>query len=257
MIITLLTDFGYSDPYAGIMKGVILEINPNVQVVDVSHGISPQNMNEAAYILKSAYPYFPRGTIHVVVVDPGVGSKRAVLAVQTDSYRFLAPDNGVLKYVFDKHPEAKVVRVTNPLYFLDPVSRTFHGRDIFAPTAAYWAKGISIEKMGEPCDSYIRGEVNHPIKDIGTITGSIIYIDGFGNGITNISEAMIENKKNVRIKVNHKNIDRICLSYQDVAVGEPLALIGSQNTLEISVRNGNAQKQLNLHVGDTITIKQL
>jgi S-adenosylmethionine hydrolase len=195
LVITLITDFGTAGPYVGSMKGVILSIHPDARIVDIAHDIRPQDVDEAAFVLNRAYAYFPAGTIHVVVVDPGVGSDRAVLAVRTERYIFLAPDNGVLKYVFDACPDARVFRVTNQDFSLSPVSRTFHGRDVFAPAAAHLSRGVDIERMGEPFTEYVRGEVQRPEVRPREIRGEIVFIDGFGNGITNIEEALFAGRE--------------------------------------------------------------
>ena len=253
MIITLLTDFGYSDPYVGSMKGVILGINPNVQIVDISHNVTPQNINEAAYLLKRSCSFFPEGTIHVVVVDPGVGSDRSILAVKSDSAVFLAPDNGVLKYVFDDRP-VDVYQITNRDYFRDNVSHTFHGRDIFAPVAAYSSKGIKLDTLGQPFQNYMEGEVAKPVVGTKTISGEIIYIDRFGNGITNIDRHLLTDLKQIHIQIKSTTIRGLSNRYIDVPTGKPLALIGSGDTLEISVHQGNAAEQLGFSVGDPTTL---
>ncbi len=254
MIITLITDFGSFGPYMGSMKGVMLSINPDLEIVDISHNVSPQNVEEAAFILKNVYSFFPVGTIHVVVVDPGVGTSRSILAVQTDHYTFLAPDNGVLKYIFDENLRTRVFKVANKKLFLKRVSSTFHGRDIFAPVAAHLSKGIPIETVGEPFTEYIRGKVKRPAVEPHRISGEIIYIDRFGNGITNIREDLLGEKKNLQILVQDTLIKNLSTTYSDVPNGEVLALIGSSETLEISVNHGNAKEQLGISVGDPVTV---
>lgn len=254
MIITLLTDFGLSDPYVGSMKGVILNINPDARIVDITHDISPQNVDEAAFVLKRVSSYFPGGTIHVVVVDPGVGSERAILAVQAENYIFLAPDNGVLKYIFDDEPDARVFRLTNRAYFLEKVSHTFHGRDIFAPVAAHISMGISLERLGEPFDDYIVGDVKKPVEGKTEITGEIIHVDKFGNGVTNIDGTLLKDRSKTKIRIKGYELDELCRAYNNVPVGEPLALVGSGGTLEISVHGGDAQKRMGFVVGDSVTV---
>jgi S-adenosylmethionine hydrolase len=252
-IITLLTDFGYSDPFAGVMKGVILNICPEVQIVDITHNIAPQNIDEAAFKLKSSYSYFPDGTIHTVVVDPGVGTDRAVLGVRTNSYTFLAPDNGVLKFIFNEHPDCRVYRITNSDYFLPHISRTFHGRDVFAPLAAHLDKSISLDEMGEIFQGHIKGEVELCEVASGRIRGKIIAFDRFGNGISNIEEEKIVGKT-LQIQVKGLKLGQLSASYQEVAVGEPLAVIGSCGTMEIAVNQQSAEKKLNLKIGDIVTV---
>ncbi len=253
-LITLITDFGYSDPFAGVMKGVILNICPEVRIVDITHHIAPQNIDEAAFKLKSSYAYFPKSTIHVVVVDPGVGTDRAVLGVQTDKYTFLAPDNGILKYIFHTHPDCKVYGITNPDYFLPNVSRTFHGRDVFAPAAAHLARGVTLSEMGEMTREYVRGKIASCEVEGNRIEGQIVAFDRFGNGITNIEEEKIDKTKKIRIEIKSVKLDRLSQSYQAVSDGEPLAIIGSSGTIEIAVNRQSAKEKLNLQPGDSVTV---
>ena len=254
MIITLLTDFGLFAPYVGTMKGVILGIDSGVQIVDITHGIGAQNVDEAAFVLKNSYAYFPRGTIHLVVVDPGVGSDRAVLVVKTEAYTFVAPDNGVLKYVFDENPGAAVFRMTNRVYFLEKVSDTFHGRDIFAPVAAHLSKGVAVEVVGEPFLEYVVGEIKRPSVDPKKVAGEIVYIDGFGNAVTNIDGELLAGCEEVKIRVKSTVVDRIRRTYADVPAGEPLVLVGSGGTLEISIHGGSAKERIGFSVGDSVTV---
>ncbi|MFC1502095.1 S-adenosyl-l-methionine hydroxide adenosyltransferase family protein [bacterium] len=253
-IITLLTDFGLSDPYVAAMKGVLLGLCPDASIVDISHSIQPHNLDEAAFILNGVYRYFPKGTIHVIVVDPGVGTDRAVLAVDTSEYFFLAPDNGVLKYVLRDSPKARVFRVTNRELFLKQVSNTFHGRDVFAPVAAHLASGHPIESVGESCSDYVRGKIINPIMKEKSISGEIIYIDGFGNGITNINQDMLTGRKNIRISIGDQTIQNLVTSYSEVDIGTALAIIGSFGMLEIAVRERNAQKILDFQSGDSVQV---
>lgn len=252
-IITLLTDFGYSDPFVGVMKGVILKLCPEARIVGITHNIAPQNIDEAAFKLKNAYSYFPKNTLHTVVVDPGVGGDRAVLGVQTIDYIFLAPDNGVLKYIFYAHPDCCVYRITNSDYFLPDISRTFHGRDIFAPAAAHIASGVSLDKMGEVFQGYIKGEVVHCEVAPDRIIGEIVAFDRFGNGISNIEEEKITGN-NMQIQVKGFKLNQLSSSYQEVGVGEPLAVIGSCGTMEIAVNQQSAEGKLNLQIGDIVTV---
>ncbi|MBN2030310.1 SAM-dependent chlorinase/fluorinase [bacterium] len=253
MIVTLITDFGYTDPYVGSMKGVMLGINPDVQIVDITHDVTPQNIDEAAFILKRSYSFFPEGTMHVIVVDPGVGSTRSIIGVKTDSALFLAPDNGVLKYIFYHH-SVKVYQITNQDYFRDHVSHTFHGRDIFAPIAAHMSRGITLDILGQPSENYIKGELSNPVVEAEHISGEITYIDRFGNGITNIGGNLVTGLKKMQIHIKTTTVKKLSNRYIDVPLGEPLALIGSGNTLEISVHQGNAAQQIGFRVGDPITV---
>ena len=254
MVITLLTDFGLNGPYVASMKGVILGIYPEVSIVDISHEICPQNIEEAAFILYHAYSYFPPGSIHVVVVDPGVGKDRAILTVQTENFIFLAPDNGVLKYIYRDNPEAQVYRVTDSSYFLKKVSATFHGRDIFAPVAAHLSRGVKPDSLGDLADCFIKGSVPEPAIKDQKISGEIVYFDRFGNGITNITGELLQELNISAIKVRSSTIRSLSRAYMDVPVKEPLALIGSCNTLEISVNQGNAKDHMGLHTGDSVQV---
>ena len=258
-IITLTTDFGLADGYVGTMKGVILGIAPSVTIVDISHNIPPQDVREAAYVLYTAYPYFPPGTIHVVVVDPGVGSERRAIALRTPRATFVAPDNGVLSYVIACETVEEIVNLTNPRYHLLPVSRTFHGRDVFAPAAAYLAQGIPLTEMGEPVAEIITFALPQPqVRPGGTIVGQIIHIDRFGNLITSIKandlpyQALLGERV---IEVKGKAILGIANSYAEVPPGELLAIIGSANHLEIAVSGGSAAQALDAKVGDEVVLR--
>ncbi len=254
-VISLLTDFGGRDGYVGIMKGVILAINPLVALVDLSHEIDPGDIDSAAFVLARSYRYFPPGTIHVVVVDPGVGSGRRILAVESKNYYFIAPDNGVLKWIFANDPGAHVISVTRKEYFLANVSNTFHGRDIFAPVAAHLAQGVPLANFGDPIDDYDKGNIHKPLKSGNKVTGSVIYIDRFGNLITNIAADEIAGKNKIaRISIAGHAVARIADSYSQVQPGEILALIGSHGNLEIAQRDGSAAAKLNISVGTPVTV---
>ncbi|MBI5026480.1 MAG: SAM-dependent chlorinase/fluorinase, partial [Nitrospirae bacterium] len=192
--ITLTTDFGLKDPFAGIMKGVILKINPEVRVIDITHNVSPQNIFEASQILAMSYKYFPPTTIHMIIVDPGVGAKRRPILVVTDDYYFIGPDNGVFTPVFDIPTHIlKVIHITAEHYFLPHMSSTFHGRDIFAPVAAWLSKGIESSKFGEEITDYATLQIPKLQKVTKTaIEGEIVYIDNFGNAITNITRENLD-----------------------------------------------------------------
>jgi len=253
-VITLLTDFQEIDGFVGIMKGVILIINPDAKIVDISHQIPAQDIEAGAFILNNSYRYFPPGTIHVAIVDPGVGSERRIIAVASDKYFFVAPDNQILKYIFHSIETLTVVEVLNNQYFLKAVSQTFHGRDIFAPVAAHLSMGVPINYFGREIDNYDRGKIDQPVVSDNIIFGKIIYEDKFGNLITNIAEELINTPISSAI-IGKTIINRLSNSYNEVAIGNPLALIGSSGNLEIAVRNGNAQKQLSVNRGDIVTVK--
>ena len=249
-IITLTTDFGINDAYVGIMKGVILGINPDIHLIDISHGIEPQNIPQAAYILDTAHPYFPKGTIHVVVIDPGVGSDRRAVILRTSEALFVAPDNGVLSYVEKDMVEA--VAITNPRFWLNPASTTFHGRDIFAPVAARLSLGTALCEFGEAATSLITLPPSEPIIEAdGTLIGCVIHIDRFGNLITNIKHRDLQ-RKDQQIEVKGHCIKGLSYSYDEG--DELLALIGSDGRIEIAARNGSAVALLEAKVGDRVDI---
>ena len=248
-IITLVTDFGIQDAYVGVMKGVILGINPQVQIVDISHQIEPQNISQAASLIRSATPYFPQDTIHLVVVDPGVGGSRKPIIAKTEKAFFVGPDNGVFSYVFDKPTAA--FEITNEIYFLKPVSNTFHGRDIFAPVSAHLSTGVPINEFGKPVDQWVKLAENGPkLKPHGTVAGKVVYVDRYGNLITNIPQENITTDAVVQIK--GFTIRGISTSYLEG--GELLAIIGSEGNLEIARPNGSASKYLNCMAGDAVKV---
>ena len=263
-IITLLTDFGTQDTYVGVMKGAILSINPFAVVVDVCHYIDPQDLIEAAYLIKSSYKYFPKGTVHIIVVDPGVGGNRSIVAVKLSDHIFLAPDNGVLTLLMDEGEVETIIRVENTHYFLNSISQTFHGRDIFAPVGSHISKGVPIEKLGPHLgiQNLIRLSIPKPyISDKNELIGMIISIDRFGNCISNINEnglnKFVKNgsAKSFEINIGKTVIKRLSRSYTDVGPGCPLAIVGSFGYLEIALNCDNAGRQLNVKKGDAITLK--
>lgn len=253
-IISLLTDFGERDGFVGTMKGVILGIEPRATIVDISHEIERQDVDAGAFVLRNSYRYFPKGTIHVVVVDPGVGSARRVLCVQVADYLFLAPDNGVLKYIFHEHPEAPVIAVTNRRYFLPEISQTFHGRDIFSPVAAHLATGVAPAKLGDAVTDYLRGALPLFDETSEAISGEIVYVDRFGNLISNISGDRVAGKR-LEVAISGRVISGLSRSYAESTPGEPLALIGSSGFLEIAVNLGDAQRSLGCSVGERLQVR--
>ena len=256
-IITLMTDFGTSDHYVGVMKGVMLNINPQAQIVDITHTIPAQDVHGAAFLIDSAYRYFPTGTIHVIVVDPGVGSERRAIVCQTETAYFVCPDNGILTHILHNEKPVHTVAVENSTYFLPQVSNTFHGRDIFAPVAAHLSRGVSIGKLGSLIKQPVQLPIPKPQVTDKAIIGQVIWIDSFGNLVTNISHEILESlegRDNVVIRAGGAEIDCLNRSYAESAVGEVLAIVGSFNRLEISINQGNAAQVLGLNRGDTITI---
>ena len=263
-IITLTTDFGLQDEYVGVMKGVILSICPAATIVDITHGISPQNCIQAAYIIGAAYRYFPAGTIHLAVVDPGVGTGRAMLALRADGHLFLAPDNGTLSFLLQKDG-IFAVRLNRSEYFLKDVSTTFHGRDVFAPAAAHLAAGVDLEAMGEPvdCGALKTLDLGRPrICADGRLSGTVVWADRFGNLTTSIDAASLDAYLRSKpgsaqpvIRIGECRIAGLSSAYADAEPGRALALIGSRGYLEISVNCGNAQKDLRIHHHDPVFVE--
>jgi S-adenosylmethionine hydrolase len=252
-VITLTTDFGTDDAYVSIMKGVILSINPKATVVDICHTVRPQNIAQAAYILSTATGYFPEGTIHVAVIDPGVGTKRrAVLLAGPNSY-YIGPDNGVFSYVAAQaSPPMHAFELTNESYWLHPVSHTFHGRDIFAPSAAHLSLGVAPHELGSSIPSLSDVTLSRPHTDEdGTLIGKVIHIDHFGNLITNIMKADMP-KSRVFIEVFGHIIDDVSTSYEEEE--GLLALFGSDARLEVSVTKGSAASYLGAKIGDEVKV---
>ena len=263
-IITLLTDFGTRDPFVGIMKGVILQANPNASIVDISHSIDPQDVVQAAYELEYAYRHFPDGTVHVAVVDPDVGGNRAILALQCRSQKLLAPDNGVLSLILRDHPHSTMVRVTNERYFRKPVSSTFHGRDIFAPVAAHLSLGLPLAELGEPMkpDEANRLALSEPgLQENGSLAGTITAIDRFGNLVTDVSPETLRqffpqaDPAGIEFRVGKHIIRGVMQTYGTVEPGDLLALVGSRGCYEFSVNRGNAAGRLAAGRGDRFTIR--
>ena len=255
--ITLTTDFGTRDWFVGTMKGVILGIAPRAPVVDITHEIPPGDIRAAAFALLASYRFFPRGTIHLVVVDPGVGSARQAIAVQTTNFTFLGPDNGVLSWALAQEQIKAIRRLDDERYFLRPVSHTFHGRDIFAPVAAHLSRGSPCHRLGKSLKDYVRLPWPAPTKGHGEIRGEVIYIDHFGNAITNISaEALAFLRQSAHgIFAGRKRLCSLERFYQAVPAGKPVAVIGSTGFLEVAVNGGSAAQSLGLKTGDRVTVR--
>ena len=256
-IITLLTDFGSADPFVGVMKGVILGINPQVELVDLCHGVSPHDVLEAAFLLHASYRYFPPGTIHLVVVDPGVGgSRRPLLAEGTHGY-YLAPDNGVLSYLYASGEVKRVLALTEAEYFLHPVSRTFHGRDIFAPVAAHLSRIGRVDAFGGEVIDYVK--IDLPVVEkMGrrALIGSVLHVDRFGNLITNISEEeMATLPRPWKIRIGGETIQGLASSYDRTPSGVAGAIIGSAGTLEVFINRGSAAKVLQVKRGEVVRVE--
>jgi hypothetical protein len=241
-IITLLTDFGTADGYVGEMKGVILTALPDAIVVDISHALAPQDVDAARLTLARVWRRFPRGTIHVVVVDPGVGTRRTALAVESDGRLLVGPDNGVLSPAL-LNPGARAVALAVP----PDASPTFHGRDVFAPAAAALARGRSVDSLGSPYAGAIVLRTPEPRRvESGHIAGEVIIIDRFGNAITNLV-----GRRDMVVEIGGREIPMV-RTYADVEPGSPLALVGSNGLIEIAIRDGSASTELQLNRGDQI-----
>ncbi len=265
-IITLTTDFGTDDAYVAAMKGVILDINPDATIVDICHSVGPQAVGEAAFILSTAYPYFPADTVHVVVVDPGVGGPRRAIIVETEKAIFVAPDNGVLSYVVQASatrpisrpgrtrlpPGLEAFQITNRRFWRQPVSSTFHGRDIFAPVAAHISLGKPLSDLGKPIASVNVFPLPRPERDAGGhLTGHVVHIDRFGNLITDVTADDLPSA-GLRIDLAGQQIHSLSRSYE--GPGGLVALVGSSGRLEISLPRGSAARHLGARVGDVLHI---
>lgn len=255
-IVTLTTDFGLRDPYVAEMKAAILSVCPKANIVDVTHEIAKFNMRMGAYILASAAPFFPKGTIHVAVVDPGVGTRRRPLLIQTQQGFFIGPDNGLL-ILAAEHPGITSVReITNPKLMLKRVSSTFHGRDIFAPAAAHLANGVPPDEFGPQVTDLVKPDFTKVMLKGNVLVGEILHVDDFGNVITNIGEketARIRGADVVNVELPNQKLKlRFCKTYGEVKPQEPLALIGSNNYLEIAINQGNAAAEFATKPGDKI-----
>lgn len=246
-IITLLTDFGLADPYVAVMKGVMLKINPQAKLIDITHQIDPGSIIQAAEILLEAYPFFPQATVHLAVIDPGVGSARRPLLVQTGKQFFVGPDNGLFWPLIAQNSAALVIHLNISRYFLPDISRTFHGRDVFAPVAARLSRGENPRKMGSLVDDPVRLSLPAPSQEEHRLVGRIIRRDHFGNLITNIDRNHLQNflgQDTAVIRIDDKQINGLANTYSDIAKGRLLALIGSSGTVEIAVNGGRASEYL-------------
>lgn len=252
--VSLLTDFGLRDAYVGVMKGVIHTHAEGVTIIDLTHGVEPGDVAAGAYLLQSAWPYCPPGCVHVAVVDPGVGSQRRVLAAEADGSFFVAPDNGLLSGVLGTAERRRVVAVENRVFWLSPLSRTFHGRDIFAPVGAALSRGIALEDLGPITEEWVRLPTNLAEHGAGgEVTGRVIYADRFGNLVTNIAGNELPLRPIVR--VGGRVIEGVSRSYASVGPGETLAIVGSTHRLEVSVRGGSAAGVLGVKVGDAVRVE--
>lgn len=247
-VITLTTDFGLNDHYVGTIKGVILNLVPEAEIVDICHSVQPYDVLDGALTLAQSYSYFPSGTIHVVVVDPGVGTARRPVLVSTQRHYFVAPDNGVLSLVYEREERLNVWHITAEHYFLQPVSATFHARDVFAPIAAQLAKGVTPEKLGEAVTDFVRFTAPKPKQvDANTLRGVVLKVDRFGNLITNITPAdapglFAENTPAFRMTVAGYEVQEMKENYAQGVPGQVFGILGSMGYLEIAANRGAAAK---------------
>ena len=262
-LISLLTDFGTRDEYAGVMKAVIWGIAPRSQIVDISHQVGPQDIHQAAFLLEAAYPYFPAGSIHLAVVDPGVGSRRRIVAMGFKGQHFIAPDNGLLAAILKGGRPDTLVEVNQATFFLPGMSRTFHGRDIFAPVAAHLASGTAVDELGTQLAAEQLERLSlppDPVIRLGEIRGAIVQVDHFGNLTTNIGQRQFEEAcapsdgTRMMVQVGGRRIQGLCACYAEVAVGRPLALMGSRALLEIAVNQGSARRHFGASRGDEVRV---
>lgn len=275
-LITLTTDFGAADGYVGAMKGVVLDIAPHARLVDISHEVVPQNVRQAAYVLYTACPFFPSHAVHLVVVDPGVGGARRPIALRTSRATFVGPDNGVFSYVTAEDTTEVAVELADPRYRLPEVSHTFHGRDVFAPAAAYLAAGVRIEELGPMVPDPAALPLPRLEVACGRIAGEVLHADHFGNVITSIGRLAwdgdelslepafrpeVEDRDRVRFQADEASVAVADLSispihhtYAEVEPGDVLALVGSGGHLEVAAREGSAASKLGLRPGDPVAL---
>jgi S-adenosylmethionine hydrolase len=254
-MVTLLTDFGLEDPYVSMMKGVILSVNHAACIIDISHHVTPGGVAQAAQILHETYLYFPDGTVHVAVVDPGVGTDRRAIVLVTRSHFFVGPDNGIFSPIVDACQEAQVIHLSESRYFLQPVSDTFHGRDIFAPVAGHLSQGVDPFDMGPVVYDPIHLKFPAPYRKEGSLYGQIVQVDHFGNLITNIRRGELEEFSGGSILIVHigdLRIEGIRRAYAQTAAGKALALFGSSDYLEIAVNRGRAADRTGLDPAEIV-----
>lgn len=259
-VITLLTDFGTRDPFVGMMKGVLLGICPGARLVDLSHEIPPQAVTTAAFLLKSSIDYFPKGTVHLAVVDPGVGSTRKAVALKSRGCFFVGPDNGLFSAALQKWGIEQVVELTEKKYQLPGPSSTFHGRDIFAPAAGYLAKGVPLARLGASTNNWIWREIPRPFKSPQGWNGEVLWVDRFGNLVTNLEEKHLPSPKlrkagapnSLRLRIGKTVILSLITHYAQAKKGTVAALLGSSGNLEICVNGGNAAQKLRAGVGNPV-----
>jgi S-adenosylmethionine hydrolase len=255
MIVTLLTDFGTSDYFVAAMKGVILSLEPRATLVDVTHEIPPQDVRAGAFTLLAVYRDFPPGTVHLAVVDPGVGSERRPVVVSAGGRSFVGPDNGLFGHVYEAEPGARVYHLTEERFFRAPVSATFHGRDVFAPVAGALASGVAPAELGEEISDYVRLDPLRPTRlEGGALRGVVLHVDRFGNCITSLTrEDLPEEGPGIRLEVNGREVRAVRRFYAEAEPGQVFAIWGSAGFLELSANRDSAARLLGVRAGDTVT----
>lgn len=258
-IITLTTDYGTNDHLVGVLKGVILNINPEVNIVDITHSILAHDILDGALTISQAYKYFPSKTIHLVVVDPGVGTQRRPILVAGDTHYFVAPDNGVLSAIYDQSESLYVWNITSEHYFRQPVSHTFHGRDIFAPVAAWLSKSWQTASFGEEITDFVRFAIPKPKVSGTTTKGIVLRVDNFGNLITNLTAEIVPTLvapyAKFTIRVGNAAVTKIVPTFAQGTASEPFAIIGSSGYVEICVNKGNAARTVGAGRGAEVTVE--
>jgi S-adenosylmethionine hydrolase len=259
-VIAFMSDFGTRDHYVGVIKGVILSICPDVTLVDLAHDLPAHDIGSAAHELEATFKYYPAGTIFLAVVDPGVGTTRLGIAAEAGDYKFVAPDNGVLTGVFADAPPKKVVELTERRYARPTVSRTFEGRDRFAPAAAWLAKGVHLTALGRPVTDYQRLDLPRPAQTDGALQGVVVRVDRFGNIVTNLDrrscERLTDGVGSLHLSVGGQSIARIVSTYADIPPGEVGALFGSTDHLECAAQSASAAERLGVRVGDAVELRR-
>jgi len=259
-VVTFTTDFGLQDPFVGIMHGVVLGIHPETRMVDICHAIPSFDVLDAAWTIAQAYRYFPPRSVHLIVVDPGVGSARRPILAETDDYIFVAPDNGVLSLIEAREPKLTVRHITADRYFLQPVSQTFHGRDIFSPVAAWLSKGVAPAEFGPEISDYVRLPLP-TVERVGenNLRGTVLKVDKFGNLITNLSEQeapalFAATPPSLKLLIAGQTITRVCRSYAEGGDDEFFAILGSSGCIEIAARQASAAEKLAAGVGTPVGV---
>ena len=259
-IVALMTDFGLRDPFVGIMKGVILGINPSATIVDVCHELDPGDIRSAAFAFAMAFPYFPAGTIFAAVIDPGVGTRRRAIAADIDGNLVVCPDNGVLSWVLHNHSLREAVELSRSEFFLCEVSNTFHGRDVFAPVAAHLSMGVPLEELGPRVNDLSTFPTPEALAENESVQGEVVYVDRFGNLVTSIPREQLEGWRNessggrVRIQIGSMEIQGISATYGDGPPGRAVAVFGSAGFLEIAVNGGSAAQLLGAAIGSRVLV---